>query len=65
MSKQLNIQFPIKYCPQCGESLQHPRSFINEFWISTDTAYFCWCHSCKWRGEIIEVIRVTAPDSAD
>ncbi|OMP67220.1 hypothetical protein [Domibacillus epiphyticus] len=57
-------EIKLKYCPNCGESLLKPNSLLNEYWISQDTAYFCWCGECSWRGEIIEIIRVTAPELA-
>jgi hypothetical protein len=59
-----NISFKVKFCPSCGESLTRHNSFINEFWVASDTVYFCWCSQCYWRGEIVEVIRITAPELA-
>jgi hypothetical protein len=56
------VEIKIKFCPNCGESLQEPASLLNEFWVSSDTAYFCWCSFCEWKGEIIEVTRITAPE---
>ena len=57
-------EITLKFCPNCGESLLEPNSFLNEYWISDDTAYFCWCSECSWRGEIIEIKRVIAPELA-
>lgn len=54
----------ISYCPNCGQSLLDPKSLVNEFSISADTGYFCWCSKCFWRGEIIEITRVIAPELA-
>jgi hypothetical protein len=51
----------VQFCPHCGESLLHPNSLLNHFSVADDEAYFCWCSKCRWRGEIVEVTRVTAP----
>lgn len=55
----------LKYCPNCGESLLDSRSLLNEYWVSDDIAYFCWCSKCSWRGEIVEMKRVIAPELAN
>lgn len=62
MSERKQKEITLKFCPNCGESLLKFSSFLNEYWISDDTAYFCWCGECSWRGEIIEIRRVTAPE---
>lgn len=55
-------------CPRCGQLFEEPRSFLNEYWTSSETVYFCWCSNCLWRGEITrsgevtEVERVTATE---
>lgn len=54
----------IEFCPSCGQSLRDPKSILNEYWISSDTAYFCWCRHCSWSGEIIQVKRIIAPELA-
>ncbi|MCM3728886.1 hypothetical protein M3226_24915 [Neobacillus cucumis] len=41
------------------------RSLLNEYWVSDDIAYFCWCSKCSWRGEIVEMKRVIAPELAN
>lgn len=64
MAEKNNYEIKLKYCPNCGESLLKPNSLLNEYWISEDTAYFCWCGECSWRGEIMEIKRVTAPELA-
>ncbi|GAB7389129.1 hypothetical protein BSNK01_29670 [Bacillaceae bacterium] len=64
MANPERTEMPVKYCPQCGRSLLASRSFRNEFWVSTDTAYFCWCSHCDWQGEIVEVARIVAPELA-
>jgi hypothetical protein len=64
MAEMTNYEIKLKYCPNCGESLLKAGSLLNEYWISEDTAYFCWCGDCSWRGEIIEVTRVTGPELA-
>lgn len=58
------LQHGINYCPSCSHPLQDPRSILNEYWISEDTAYFCWCRNCSWTGEIIKTKRITAPELA-
>ncbi|WP_071394123.1 hypothetical protein [Bacillus tuaregi] len=62
----LNEPYTIKpkFCPNCGESLMNPRSLLNEYWVSDDIAYFCYCSECSWSGEIVEISRVTAPELA-
>lgn len=64
MSEDKKDEIKLKYCPNCGESLLKSSSLLNEYWISDDTVYFCWCSECSWRGEIVEIKRVTAPELA-
>jgi hypothetical protein len=54
----------IQFCPSCGHSLLDSKSLLNHFSVSTDEAYYCWCSHCLWRGEIVETVRVTAPELA-
>jgi hypothetical protein len=51
-------------CPGCGQSLALRNSFVQEFWMATDTIYFCWCCFCKWRGEVKSVARVIGIEPA-
>lgn len=51
-----------KFCPNCTESLMDDKSLLNEYWISDDVAYFCYCSNCSWTGEIFEIKRVIAPE---
>ena len=55
----------VRYCPGCGHSLENAQSLLNEYWIGTDTVYFCWCFTCSWTGEIVETTRVTAFEPAE
>lgn len=64
MIEKRNSEMQVKYCPNCGESLFKPYSLFNEYWVANDTVYFCWCSECSWRGEILEMKRVTAPELA-
>lgn len=52
----------MKYCPACAHKLGDPRSLRNEYWHAHSTVYFCWCHRCGWKGEIIKVSKVTATE---
>ncbi|WP_394236291.1 hypothetical protein [Niallia oryzisoli] len=40
------------------------KSLLNEYWVSDDIAYFCYCSECSWTGEIVEINRVIAPELA-
>ncbi|MCL6561470.1 MAG: hypothetical protein K6U87_00510 [Firmicutes bacterium] len=53
---------PIRFCPHCGQSLDHPKSLVNLFWTATTDVYFCWCYHCHWRGEITPVERVESAE---
>lgn len=64
LSGKEKYEIKLKYCPNCGESLLNSRSLLNEYWISNDIAYFCYCSECSWKGEILEIHRVTAPELA-
>lgn len=58
------IKQPIRFCPSCGHSLRDPKSLMNFFTQGEELAYFCWCRHCSWRGEIMTITRVTAPELA-
>jgi hypothetical protein len=64
MNNYEKLKHKIEFCPSCGHSLLDPKSLLNMFSVAQDTAYFCWCSNCTWRGEIVEVVRITAPDLA-
>ncbi|PLR79536.1 hypothetical protein CVD25_21805 [Bacillus canaveralius] len=49
----------IHFCNQCGHSMKDLRSFILEYWRSDQTVYFCWCHSCGHRWELVEIKTIT------
>jgi C4-type Zn-finger protein len=60
--KEHEIRNPVRFCPCCGESLRDPKSLLNVFTEGQEFVYFCWCRQCSWRGEIMSVTRVTAPE---
>jgi len=47
-----------RFCPRCGVAFAGGNGFVQEYWISIDTVYFCWCSSCYWRGEVKAVSEV-------
>lgn len=53
------------YCPNCAGSLVEPGSFVNEYWMSSETVYFCWCSQCGFRCEVSEVSRVTTTEPSE
>ncbi|GAB7389143.1 hypothetical protein BSNK01_29810 [Bacillaceae bacterium] len=55
----------VHFCPICGHSLHARESFVAEYWSAKQTVYFCWCHQCRWRGEITEVVEVTATELSE
>lgn len=48
----------IYFCPYCGNSIKENESFIVEYWNSSQNVFFCWCHNCDWRGEIVRLNRI-------
>lgn len=55
----------VEYCPGCGRTLSDGASFVQEFWVASETVHFCWCAACSWRGEIKSVIRMIAIEPAE
>lgn len=49
----------VQYCNQCGHSMKDPRSFILEYWKADQTVYFCWCHACGHRWELVDIALIT------
>jgi hypothetical protein len=55
----------VRFCPACGQALAVGMSYLQEFWVATETIYYCWCSSCSWRGEIKAVARVIGVEPAE
>jgi hypothetical protein len=55
----------LRFCNGCGSSMHDPRSIIIEYWNSDNTVYFCWCHACGWRGEVVEVKRIVTTETEE
>lgn len=52
----------IFFCPYCGSSIKENKSFVLEYWNSDQNVFFCWCHSCHWRGEIVRINQIKATE---
>lgn len=50
----------VQYCSRCGHSMKDPRSFILEYWRADQTVYYCWCHACGHRWELVDIVQITA-----
>jgi len=59
---KLSYQPDIHHCPYCGNSLKENNSFIAEYWSAEQNIFFCWCHQCGWRGEVIKIDQVIASE---
>ncbi len=64
-SDNVKVSSRLLYCPNCASSLKEPGSFINEYWASDNTVYFCWCSNCGFRCEVTEVSRVVATEPGE
>ncbi|MUG70383.1 hypothetical protein [Paenibacillus validus] len=65
MSEPAKEPDKVKFCNGCGHSMHDPSSIIIEYWSSHHTVYFCWCHACGWRGEVVEVKRMITTETEE
>jgi hypothetical protein len=55
-SGQLGV--PFSFCPGCGSSLDGPRAFVQELWVSQESVFHVWCPSCGFVGNVVPVHRM-------
>lgn len=55
----------VGFCPRCATSLSNGNGFVQEYWVASETIHFCWCPSCRWRGEIKAIGRVVGVEPAE
>jgi hypothetical protein len=49
---------PFSFCPGCGASLDGPRAFVQELWVSQESVFHVWCPSCGFVGNVVPVHRM-------
>lgn len=47
---------PFRFCPECGSGLDRD-SFVQEFWVSTESRFLIWCRACSFTGTVVRVTR--------
>ena len=57
-------EVPVAFCPRCGAALAGPESFVQEFWVASETAYHCWCRNCSFVWNLVLVDRMTSHELA-
>jgi hypothetical protein len=63
MNGEAKQKAALGFCNGCGNPMNDPKSIIIEYWSADNTVYFCWCHVCKWRGEVVEVKRIVTTET--
>lgn len=47
------IGSPVRHCPSCGHALDDDRGFVQEYWVSDDRNFLCWCPECLFLGTVV------------
>lgn len=56
---------PFRSCPGCGAGLDDVRSFVQEFWVATETRFLVWCHRCGGTYTVVPVERFVGTEARD
>jgi len=60
-SGQLGV--PFSFCPRCGASLDGPRAFVQELWVSEESVFHVWCPGCGFVGNVVPVHRMVGHEA--
>ncbi len=58
-------ELPFRSCPGCGEALADPRSFVQEFWVASETRFLVWCHHCHGTYTVVPIERFVGTEATD
>lgn len=56
---------PFRSCPGCGAGLADPRSFVQEFWVASETRFLVWCHECGGTFTVVPIERFVGTEATD
>jgi hypothetical protein len=56
---------PFRSCPGCGASLSDPRSFVQEFWVASETRFLVWCHLCGGTYTVVPIERFVGTEATE
>lgn len=56
---------PFRSCPGCGAALADPRSFVQEFWVASESRFLVWCHECGRTFTVVPVERFVGTEATD
>jgi hypothetical protein len=56
---------PVRSCPGCGARLSDPRSFIQEFWVASETRFLVWCHRCGGTYTVVPIDRFVGTEATE
>jgi hypothetical protein len=56
---------PFRSCPGCGEKLSDPASFVQEYWVGSETRFMVWCRVCRGTYTVVPVERYEAHEATE
>lgn len=56
---------PFRSCPGCGERLSDPATFVQEYWVGSETRFMVWCRACRGTYTVVPVDRYEAHEATE
>lgn len=56
---------PFSFCPGCAARLSDPASFVQEYWVGSETRFMVWCRSCRGTFTVTRVDRYEGNEALD
>lgn len=63
--RRIEPHVPFRSCPGCGTSLADPASFVQEYWVASETRFLVWCRSCTGTFTVVPVERYEAHEATE
>lgn len=58
-------QVPFRNCPGCGAQLTDAKSFVQEYWVASETRFLAWCHECGGTFTVVPVERFEGTEATE
>jgi hypothetical protein len=63
--RRLAPDLPFRSCPGCGAALSDLRSFVQEYWVASETRFLVWCHRCGGTYTVVPIERFVGTEATE
>jgi hypothetical protein len=62
---KVSPEVPFRSCPGCGAELADVRSFVQEYWVASETRFLVWCHRCGGTYTVVPIDRFVGTEATE